>query len=342
MNLLTMLLGSFASDASVNSLSHKTGVSSSMLTKLIPLAIPILLKALTNNASSAGGAQSLLTALGQHSNKRSMAQQIDEVDEKDGEKIVHHILGKDSDQVVRALSRETGMKDEEVTRSLGAMAPALMSALSAAATSASKPAVDLSDGLDFSDLCGLFSGASTAQTQNNVSNMFGSLLGGPQQPQNNGGGLLGALLGGGQPAQPMQQPKPQNNGGSLLGALLGGGQPAQPMQQPKPQNNGGLLGALLGGGQPAQPMQQPKPQNNGGSLLGALLGGGQPVQPVQQPKPQNNGGLLGALLGGGQPAQPMQQQNPTADLLGTLLGGTQGGGLDDGSQLLNLLTTLMR
>ena len=34
MNLLTMLLGSFASDASVNSLSHKTGVSSSMLTKL--------------------------------------------------------------------------------------------------------------------------------------------------------------------------------------------------------------------------------------------------------------------------------------------------------------------
>ena len=314
MNLLTMLLGSFASDASVNSLSHKTGVSSSMLTKLIPLAIPILLKALTNNASSAGGAQSLLTALGQHSNKRSMAQQIDEVDEKDGEKIVHHILGKDSDQVVRALSRETGMKDEEVTRSLGAMAPALMSALSAAATSASKPAVDLSDGLDFSDLCGLFSGASTAQTQNNVSNMFGSLLGGPQQlqPQGNGGGLLGALLGGG---QPMQQPKPQNNGGSLLGALLGGGQP--------------------------QPMQQ-QPQNNGGGLLGALLGGGQPAQPMQQPKPQNNGGLLGALLGGGQPAQPMQQQNPTADLLGTLLGGTQGGGLDDGSQLLNLLTTLMR
>ena len=290
MNLLTMLLGSFASDASVNSLSHKTGVSSSMLTKLIPLAIPILLKALTNNASSAGGAQSLLTALGQHSNKRSMAQQIDEVDEKDGEKIVHHILGKDSDQVVRALSRETGMKDEEVTRSLGAMAPALMSALSAAATSASKPAVDLSDGLDFSDLCGLFSGASAAQTQNNVSNMFGSLLGSPQQLQ------------------------PQGNGGGLLGALLGGG----------------------------QPMQQPKPQNNGGSLLGALLGGGQPVQPVQQPKPQNNGGLLGALLGGGQPAQPMQQQNPTADLLGTLLGGTQGGGLDDGSQLLNLLTTLMR
>ena len=287
MNLLTMLLGSFASDASVNSLSHKTGVSSSMLTKLIPLAIPILLKALTNNASSAGGAQSLLTALGQHSNKRSMAQQIDEVDEKDGEKIVHHILGKDSDQVVRALSRETGMKDEEVTRSLGAMAPALMSALSAAATSASKPAVDLSDGLDFSDLCGLFSGASTAQTQNNVSNMFGSLLGGPQQLQ------------------------PQGNGGGLLGALLGGG----------------------------QPMQQPKPQNNGGSLLGALLGGGQPVQ--QQPQ-NNGGGLLGALLGGGQPAQPMQQQNPTADLLGTLLGGTQGGGLDDGSQLLNLLTTLMR
>ena len=255
MNFLNLLMGSLGSDASVSSLSKKTGVDSSMLMKLLPLAIPVLLKALTNNASAKDGGQSLLTALGQHTSTRSIPDQIADVDEEDGQKIVAHILGDKSENVVSALSRETGMESAQVTRSLGALAPALMSLLSSSANSVHSSGVNLADGIDLTDVMGLF--------------------GGMAQPQQSSGGLLGALLGG-------SQPQPQQRSGGLLGSLLGGGQPQQ--------QSGGLLGALLGGGQPQQSYAN---------------------DPLS--------GLMGSLFGGGQSSQ-----------------------LDDGTQLLSLLSGLMR
>ena len=261
MNLLNLLMGTLASDSSINSLSKKTGINASLITKLLPLAIPILLKELTKNAGREGGAASLLTALGQHTNTRSIPQQIDDVDEEDGQKIVAHILGDDSDKVVSALAQETGMEGSQVSRSLGALAPALMSMLSSSANTVHSSGVNLSDGFDLTDVMGLFGGAKPQQQ--NYS-MLGSLLGGAPQQQQSSGGLLGALLGGGAPQQ--QQPS-----GGLLGALLGGGAPQQ--QQP----SGGLLG-----------------QQSSGGLLGALLGGGAPQQ--QQSSPM--GGLLGSMFSG--------------------------------------------
>ena len=148
MNLLNLLMGSLGSDNSINALSKKTGVNSSLLTKLLPLAIPILLKALTKNAGKEGGVASLLTALGQHKNTRSIPDQINEVDEDDGRKIVAHILGDDSDQIVSALAQETGMEGADVSRSLGALAPALMSMLSGTANSVHSSGVNLADGFE--------------------------------------------------------------------------------------------------------------------------------------------------------------------------------------------------
>ena len=229
MNLLNLLMGSLGSDSSINALSSKTGVNASLLTKLLPLAIPVLLKALTKNASKEGGAQSLLTALGQHTNTRSITQQIDDVDEADGGKIVAHILGNDSDQIVSALAQETGMENAQVSRSLGALAPALMSMLSSSANTVHSSGVNLSDGFDLSDVMGMFGGA----PQNQSYSMLGSLFGGGQPQQQSSGGLLGSLLGGGQP---------QQQSGGLLGSLLGGG---QPQQQASPL--GGLMGSLFGG-----------------------------------------------------------------------------------------------
>ena len=265
MNLLNLLMGTLGSDDSINSLAKKTGVNASLMTKLLPLAVPILIKALTKNAGKEGGAAALLTALGQHKSTRSIPQQIDDVDEEDGQKIVAHILGDDSDKVVSALAQETGMEGAQVSRSLGALAPALMSMLSSSANTVHSSGVNLSDGFDLTDVMGLFGGAKPQQQ--NYS-MLGSLLGGAPQQQSSGG-LLGSLLGGGAPQQ-------QSSGG-LLGALFGGGAPQQ-------QSSGGLLGSLLGGGAPQQ-------QSSGG-LLGSLLGGGS----SQQASPL--GGLMGSMFGG--------------------------------------------
>ncbi len=183
MDLLNMLLGTMTSDSSVSALAGKTGANNDQIMKLIKIALPILLKFLTQNASSGDGVAALLGALTGHSSTARMADQIADADEEDGEKIVGHILGTEKDQVITSLAEQTELSTDQVDKSLASLAPALMSGLSAATNSAAK--VDLSDGLDLSDLMGLFGG----EAATNAGGLLGGLLGG------NGSGL-GSLLGG--------------------------------------------------------------------------------------------------------------------------------------------------
>ena len=250
MNLLQLLLQVMLSKNSVNSVSNKTGISSKLVKKLIIYAIPLLIRYLTKNASSKDGALSLLGALTQHNSKRSISEQVDEVDEVDGSKIIGHILGDDRKKVVNELAVETGLKDKEVDKGLGAIAPALLSGLSLATNMASS---NTNNGLDLSSLLGTLAGA---QQSNNpetfdLGDVLG-LLGGvqqqPQQPQ----GLLSSLFGG------QQQPQ-QIQATDLLNTLFSASQ-----QQQQPQ---GLLGSLFGG---AQTQQQAQSTLDGSDLLNVL------------------------------------------------------------------------
>ena len=63
MNLLSLLLGSMTQTSSVQSLSQKTGISDKLIKILIIAALPKIIKAMTQNASSGDGAASLLSAL---------------------------------------------------------------------------------------------------------------------------------------------------------------------------------------------------------------------------------------------------------------------------------------
>ncbi|MBQ9662512.1 MAG: DUF937 domain-containing protein [Oscillospiraceae bacterium] len=194
MNLLSLLLKSMLTDSSITALAKKTGLSSAVLKKLVPLAIPLLIKFMTNNASSQSGAQSLLGALTQHTNKKTLAEQIDEADTADGQKIIGHIFGSQSDAAISSLAQQAGLSTQDVSTALSGMAPAVLSGLSAATSSASAaPKVDLSDGFDLTDLMGMFAGAQ-AQSQPSAGGLLSGLLGGGSNSL--GGGLLGSLLGG--------------------------------------------------------------------------------------------------------------------------------------------------
>ena len=195
MNLLGLLLKSLLTDSSVTALAKKTGLSKVVLRKIIPLAIPLLIKFMTNNASSQSGAQSLLSALTQHTTKKSLAEQIDEADTNDGGKIIGHIFGNQSDAAISSLAQQSGMSTQEVSTALSGMAPAVLSSLSAATSSAAaSPKVDLSDGFDLSDLMGIFAGTQApAQNQNSAGGLLSGLLGGGSGSL--GGGLLASLLG---------------------------------------------------------------------------------------------------------------------------------------------------
>ena len=213
MNLLSILLKSLLTDNSVNTMSQKTGLDAKLLRKLLPLAIPLLLRAMTKNASNQAGASSLLSALTQHTNTKPMEQQIAEADTVDGAKILAHILGNSSQEELQNLANQTGMSQQQVASALSSITPAMLSGLSAATTTATNAStaaastagkVDLSDGLDLSDVMAML-GGSQAQAQS--------------KPQS--GGLLAALFG----KKPTQTAIPNVtdntiNGNALLQALL--------------------------------------------------------------------------------------------------------------------------
>ena len=95
MNLLTLLLSSLLSSSSMNTLSNNTGVQKPQLSKLLILALPLIIKYMTSNTQSQSGLSSLFGALGAHQNRGTAEQQIANADPEDGQKILGHIFGND-------------------------------------------------------------------------------------------------------------------------------------------------------------------------------------------------------------------------------------------------------
>ncbi len=132
MNLLGILLKLMLAKKSIDSVAGKTGLSDKQIKKLLTLALPLLMKYLTSNASQGNGALSLLGALSQHTNKDSVDLQLRQADEKDGSRIIGHILGGDEDKVTRDLAAQTGIDPLMVAKVLAIIAPFLLSGISAA------------------------------------------------------------------------------------------------------------------------------------------------------------------------------------------------------------------
>lgn len=225
MNLLSLLTKALMSDASVNSISQKSGVSSSLIKKLLPLALPLILKSLTKNSSSASGASSLFSALAQHKNNRAIPDQIAEADAEDGAKILGHIFGGDMDSIMGGLAQQSGLESSQVNSVLDNIAPALMSGLSAATTAGAASGVQSgSSGVDMSDLLSIFggamgSGSSGSAAESLTADMLSGLFTGsaPQKPKPSGlMGMLGGLLGGGK----KEEDTSAFDGSSLLSALM--------------------------------------------------------------------------------------------------------------------------
>ena len=186
MNLLSLLAGTMLSQSSVNSVSGKTGLSNKQIQKLVMLALPILIKYMTKNASPGDGALSLLGALSQHKNNNSMDQQLKDADEDDGAKIIHHILGNKETAVTQDLSAQTGLGTDQIHQVLSILAPGLMSGVSNAAEANAAEA------------------AQAAAAQKPVSPLSSLLT---------GGGIFGSLLGGGREEAPSAAVNPLDKDG---------------------------------------------------------------------------------------------------------------------------------
>ena len=244
MNLMNMLTSVLTSGAALDALSAKTGLSKKQLKMIIAIAVPLLLKKMTSNASSQNGASSLLGALTQHQSKREIPEQLENADTEDGAKIVGHILGDEQDDLISKVAQEAGADPKDVNIVLGNISPTIMNGLSAATQSASaqqSSGLDLSDGFDLSDVMGLLGGAGAAGSAASGSGASGGGLGGL-----GGGGLLGSLFGGGS--------GPAGTASAAAGSGAAGG------------GLGGLFGSLLGASAPEEDQSV-----NGTQLIQSLL-----------------------------------------------------------------------
>ena len=225
MNLLQLLLGSLTTDDSLKQVEKKSGVSKEAISKILMIAVPLLITYMTKNASKKDGAKSLLGALGQHTSSQTVSQQIKNADQDDGNKIVNHILGSDKKGILSSLAESTGIKPSQVGTILALVAPAILNSLSTATTAqTAKPqsnTVDLSDGIDLTDIAALLGGGGVTNTYSNpAAGLLGSLLSGStttQQTQaNSAANLLSTLLGG---TQTQAQAQSTVDGTQLLGLL---------------------------------------------------------------------------------------------------------------------------
>jgi len=198
MNLLSLLLGSMTQSSSVQSLSNKTGISDKLIKILIIAALPKIIKAMTQNASSGDGAASLLSALMQHKNSQSLTDQLGTADAEDGGKIIGHIFGNNTSSVIGQLAGETGLQEDQVSSVLSNIAPAIMSTLSATQSAGSQAAgagqtFDLDSFAGSDAMSGLFGGSGAASQG---ASLLSGLLGGNSDTSAlDGSALLSTLLG---------------------------------------------------------------------------------------------------------------------------------------------------
>ena len=212
-NIIGMLAGELMSGSSVKQVAKAAGVNEKQAENLMGNAIPLLVQAMSDNAGTKVGAESLHEALGQHSNGLSAAEQLDRADLEDGDRIIGKILGDNKQGVTEALAKQAGITKGNSAKILALLAPVILSLISTETNTNNTSSGGLSS------LLSLFTdddtGHSNTQTTSSsglgdigTALLMGALLGNNNNGNSGsaGGNLLTSLLGGGQQqVQPQQQ-----------------------------------------------------------------------------------------------------------------------------------------
>lgn len=218
MNLTDLLSGSV-----ISSIAGQTGTSEKDTQNVLASALPALVGAMAQNASTEEGAESLARALDDHTTTEGLSGLLGKVDTEDGAKILTKILGGQNDAVQKAVAKKSGASKTDTTKILTMAAPLLLAALG----SQKKKTKTKSAGLG-SLLTGLLGGGEDDEDDGStLVSLAGSLLGGSAEKEDGGdlltslaGSLLTNALGGG------SGKKKKNDSGDLLtslaGSLLGG------------------------------------------------------------------------------------------------------------------------
>lgn len=143
-----MDLQDLLSSALTEKIGKNVGADSDAVGNVLQSAIPALLSSMNKNSGTQAGAEALTKALFDHADDDD---DVDNVDQEDGEKIINHILGDRADTVKSNLSKVAGNIDtDKVGKILSMAAPLLLGSLGSQAKKTSKS----TGGFNVTDLLG--------------------------------------------------------------------------------------------------------------------------------------------------------------------------------------------
>ncbi len=130
-SLLKMVSQQLGGD-NLRKISSQIGADENTTQNAVSAALPLLLNALSRNASSSSGADALSGALSRDhdgSIMDNLSGFLGQTDDTSGAGILGHILGSRQGAVQNGLSKSSGMNAGSVGKLLGTLAPVLMGAL---------------------------------------------------------------------------------------------------------------------------------------------------------------------------------------------------------------------
>ncbi len=170
---LNNILGALTGNDAVGAIAENLKLDSKQVSSVINNALPSLLGAMQKNASTAGGAEALAQALGDHAvNAGNILNNLKAADLTDGSKILSHIFGGNLGNVLGNISKQTGVSTNSVSSILAAIAPSLLALLGKGQQGSGVNAAGLAG------MLGMILGGVSGGSQSNNSGGLGSILGG--------------------------------------------------------------------------------------------------------------------------------------------------------------------
>lgn len=216
MSLLDLITGSTGNQVAAQA-ENKFGISKNQIIALLAVAAPLVISYLRKKSEDPKEADALNNALDKDHNGSILTDPSQALNrEQEGNSILDHIFGGQKTTVENQLSQNTGISLDKIGPVLAMLAPVIMGYIGQ-----QKQANNVTSGGGLSDLLGGILGSSSQQAQasdNPLSNILGSVLGGAAQSSGGGlGDILGSVLGGGN----QQQSQQQGGIGGLLGSIFG-------------------------------------------------------------------------------------------------------------------------
>jgi len=131
MDLVSLLTKQLNDPKVLEQLGKSVGADSKQTQQLAQVALPALMGALQKNAASPEGAKSLDKALEDHKDDKvdDILGFLQNVDTKDGAKMLQHIFGGNKDAVQSDLAQKAGLQSNQASDLLTQLAPLVLGSL---------------------------------------------------------------------------------------------------------------------------------------------------------------------------------------------------------------------